>query len=40
MNKHKAHIAVTAGLALGILATFAAATPAIAETYVDFVNYK
>ena len=32
MNKHKAHMAVTAGLALGILATFAAATPAIAET--------
>ena len=32
MNKHKAHMAVTAGLALGMLATFAAATPAIAET--------
>ena len=32
MNKHKARMAVTAGLALGMLATFAAATPAIAET--------
>ena len=32
MNKHKTHIAVTAGLALGMLATIAAATPAIAET--------
>ena len=32
MNKHKAHMAVTAGLALGMLATFATATPAIAET--------
>ena len=32
MIKRKAHMAVTAGLALGILATFAAATPAIAET--------
>ena len=32
MNKHKAHMAVAAGLALGMLATFAAATPAIAET--------
>ena len=32
MIKHKAHMAVTAGLALGILATFASATPAIAET--------
>ena len=32
MNKHKAHIAVTAGLALGMLATIATATPAIAET--------
>ena len=32
MNKHKAHMAVTAGLALGMLATIAAATPAIAET--------
>ena len=32
MLKRKAHMAVTAGLALGILATFAAATPAIAET--------
>ena len=31
MNKHKAHMAVTAGLALGMLATIAAATPAIAE---------
>ena len=32
MNKHKAHMAVTAGLALGMLATIATATPAIAET--------
>lgn len=32
MLKHKAHVAVTAGLALGMLATIAAATPAIAET--------
>ena len=32
MNKHKAHMAVTAGLTLGMLATFATATPAIAET--------
>ena len=32
MFKHKAHMAVTAGLALGMLATIAAATPAIAET--------
>ena len=32
MNKHKTHMAVTAGLALGMLATIAAATPAIAET--------
>lgn len=32
MNKHKMHMAVTAGLALGMLATFATATPAIAET--------
>lgn len=32
MNKHKAHMAVTAGLALGMLATIAAATPTIAET--------
>ena len=32
MNKHKAHMAVTAGIALGMLATIAAATPAIAET--------
>lgn len=32
MNKRKAHMAVTAGLALGILATFTTATPAIAET--------
>ena len=32
MIKRKAHMAVTAGLALGILATLAAATPAIAET--------
>ena len=32
MIKHKAHMAVTAGLALGMLATFATATPAIAET--------
>ena len=32
MIKHKAHMAVTAGLALGMLATIAAATPAIAET--------
>lgn len=32
MNKHKAHMAVTAGLALGMLATIAAATPSIAET--------
>lgn len=32
MNKHKAHMAVTAGLALGMLATFATAAPAIAET--------
>ena len=32
MLKRKAPTAVTAGLALGILATFAAATPAIAET--------
>lgn len=32
MNKHKANIAVTAGLALSMLATFAIATPAIAET--------
>ena len=32
MNKHKAHMAVTAGLALGMLATFATAMPAIAET--------
>ena len=32
MLKHKAHMAVTAGLALGMLATIAAATTAIAET--------
>ena len=32
MFKRKAHMAVTAGLALGMLATIAAATPAIAET--------
>ena len=32
MNKHKAHMAVTAGLALSMLAGFATATPAIAET--------
>ena len=32
MNKHKAHMTVTAGLALSMLAGFAAATPAIAET--------
>ena len=32
MFKHKAHMAVTAGLALCMLATFATATPAIAET--------
>ena len=32
MIKHKAYMAVTAGLALGMLATIAAATPAIAET--------
>ena len=32
MNKHKAHMAVIAGLALSVLATFTAATPAIAET--------
>ena len=32
MLKRKAHMAVTAGLALGMLATIAAATPAIAET--------
>ena len=32
MLKRKAHMAVTAGLALGILATIATATPAIAET--------
>ena len=32
MDKHKAHMTVTAGLALGMLATIAAATPAIAET--------
>ena len=32
MRKHKAHMAVTAGLALGMLVTIAAATPAIAET--------
>lgn len=32
MFKHKAHMAVTAGLALSMLATFATATPAIAET--------
>ena len=32
MNKHKAYMAVTAGLALGMLAAIAAATPAIAET--------
>ena len=32
MNKHKAHMAVTAGLAISILAGFAIATPAIAET--------
>ena len=32
MNKHKTHMAVTAGLALGMLATIATATPAIAET--------
>ena len=32
MNKHKAHMAVTAGLALGMLATITAVTPAIAET--------
>ena len=32
MNKHKAHMAVTAGLALIMLAGFAIATPAIAET--------
>ena len=32
MNQHKAHMAVTAGLALGMLATIATATPAIAET--------
>ena len=32
MFKHKAHMAVTAGLAFGMLATIAIATPAIAET--------
>ena len=32
MIKHKAHMTVTAGLALGMIATIAAATPAIAET--------
>ena len=32
MNKRKAHMAVTAGLALSMLAVFAIATPAIAET--------
>ena len=32
MIKRKAHMAVTAGLALGMIATIAAATPAIAET--------
>ena len=32
MFKHKAHMAVTAGLALGMLVTIAAVTPAIAET--------
>ena len=32
MLKRKANVAVTAGLALGMLATFATATPAIAET--------
>ena len=32
MNKHKAHMAVTAGLAFGMLATMATVTPAIAET--------
>ena len=32
MNKHEAHMAVTAGLALGMLATIATVTPAIAET--------
>ena len=32
MFKHKAHMAVTAGLALGMLATIATTTPAIAET--------
>ena len=32
MLKRKAHMAVTAGLALGMLATIATATPAIAET--------
>ena len=32
MIKHKAHMAVTAGLAFGMLATIAIATPAIAET--------
>ena len=32
MNKRKAHMAVTTGLALGMLATIATATPAIAET--------
>lgn len=32
MNKYKAHMAVTAGLALSMLAGFTIATPAIAET--------
>ena len=32
MNKHKARTAITAGLAFSMLAGFAAATPAIAET--------
>ncbi len=32
MFKHKAHMAVTAGLALSMIATIATATPAIAET--------
>lgn len=47
MFKHKAHMALTAGLALGILATIAAATPAIAETtdtatdeYIPYDTYK
>ena len=32
MNKHKAHMAVTAGLAFGILTTMVTVTPALAET--------